>query len=77
MRIDELDSKPLDVKTLSVEQIANKHDVPVGKIEDELAMGISVELEHTTSKQAAKEIALDHLLELPDYYTRLNKMENK
>lgn len=76
MRINELDQKPLDVKTLSVEEIAKKHDVPVEQIEQELASGIRVELEHTTSEQAAREIALDHLLELPDYYTRLNKMEN-
>jgi hypothetical protein len=77
MRIDELDRKPLDVKTLTVDEIAKKHDVPVEQIEQELAMGIQVELEHTTSDQAAKEIALDHLLELPDYYTKLGKMENK
>lgn len=77
MRIDELDKKPLDVKTLTVKEIANKHDVPVEQIERELAMGIQVELEHTTSEQAAREIALDHLLELPDYYTKLNKMENE
>lgn len=76
MRIDDLDQKPLDVKTLSVEEIAKRHDVPNEQIEQELAKGIRVELEHTTSAQAAKEIALDHLLELPDYYTRLNKIEN-
>lgn len=41
----------------------------------ELAMGIEVELEHTDSIEAAKEIAKDHLEEYPDYYTRLAKME--
>lgn len=76
MRIDELDQKPLDVKTLSVEEIASRHEVPVEYIAKQLEMGIQVELEHTTSEQAAREIALDHLLELPDYYSRLNKMEN-
>jgi hypothetical protein len=42
---------------------------------DELALGIEVELEHTPDEETAKRIALDHLAELPDYYTRLRKME--
>lgn len=41
----------------------------------ELKMGIKVEYEHTTSELIAKRIALDHLAECDDYYTRLNKME--
>jgi hypothetical protein len=40
-------------------------------------MGIKVEMEHTKNKTIAKRIALDHLAELPDYYTRLLKMEGK
>ena len=44
-------------------------------LDDELSMGINVETEHTKSKKKAKEIALDHLEEIPDYYTRLKKME--
>lgn len=42
---------------------------------NELSMGIEVEYEHTTCKMIATKIALDHLSEIPDYYTRLNKME--
>ena len=41
----------------------------------ELAIGIDVEKEHSDSEELAKEIALDHLAEIPDYYTRLKKME--
>ena len=41
----------------------------------ELAMGIKVEHEHTNWMPMAKRIALDHLSEIKDYYTRLNKME--
>ena len=41
----------------------------------ELAMGIKVEKEHTDNPVLAKRIALDHLAEIPDYYTRLDKME--
>ena len=41
----------------------------------ELEMGIKVEMEHTTNTTMSKRIALDHLAEIPDYYTRLIKME--
>jgi hypothetical protein len=40
-------------------------------------MGIEVELEHTNDRDIAREIALDHLFELPDYYTRLKNMEKE
>lgn len=45
--------------------------------EKELAMGTKIEMEHTKNKAVAKRIALDHLAELPDYYTRLTKMEGE
>lgn len=44
---------------------------------DELEMGIKVEKEHTTLDEIAKIIALTHLAELDDYYTRLNKMKKE
>jgi hypothetical protein len=43
----------------------------------ELEMGIAVEKEHTSNLDVAKRIALDHLAELKDYYTRLAKMEEE
>jgi len=50
------------------------------RIEDvdpnELLMGIEVEFEHTSDVGISIEIALDHLAEIKDYYTRLIKMEN-
>ena len=45
--------------------------------EKELAMGIEVEYEHTDNPIIAERIALDHLTEIPDYYTRLKKMEEE
>lgn len=69
------DIAPLDVKTLSVEQIATKHKTTVDEIKKQLAIGVKVELEHTSDKAVATEIALDHLSELPDYYTKLKKVE--
>ena len=41
----------------------------------ELAVGIKLEMEHTTNPEWSKKIALDHIAEIPDYYTRLVKME--
>ena len=58
---------------LSVEEDLEAKDVDP----DELAMGIQVEYEHTDNKDLARKIALDHLAEIPDYYTRLKKMENQ
>jgi hypothetical protein len=37
----------------------------------ELEMGCKVELEHTEDPEVAKAIALDHLAERPDYYSKL------
>lgn len=45
--------------------------------QDELLKGIGVEMEHTTSKRIAKEIALDHLAEDPKYYTKLAKIHKE
>jgi len=42
---------------------------------EQLKMGIKVEMEHTSDPLIAKRISLDHLQEIPDYYTRLAKME--
>ena len=43
----------------------------------ELKIGIDVEMEHTRCNIISKRIALDHLAEFPDYYTRLAKMEKE
>lgn len=48
----------------------NEEDVD----QDELLKGLSVEMEHTTDKRIAREIALDHLAEDPKYYTKLEKI---
>lgn len=44
---------------------------------EQLTRGIEVEREHTSSDLIAKKIALDHLAEIDDYYTRLDKMESE
>lgn len=62
---------------LSLEDIAEKFKLPISDLQKELEMGKKVELEHTGDKKLAQDIAMDHLAEIPDYYTRLNKMEEK
>jgi len=49
----------------------------------QMAEGLKIEVEHTKDKDLAKEIAKDHLTELPNYYindkgeSRLKKMEQE
>lgn len=62
---------------LSVEDIAKKHDVSVDSIKSQIEMGKKVELEHVDDSELAEEIAMDHLEEIPDYYTRLKEMEKE
>lgn len=69
------DATGLGVKTPTVAQIADKHGVAIGTIEKQLAKGITVEREHTRNEAIAREIALDHLAEFPDYYDRLKRVE--
>ena len=59
----------------TVEQIAKKHNLDVSFIQKQLDMGEPIEHEHTKDHTLAMDIALQHLDEIPDYYTRLKKME--
>ena len=47
----------------------------VSDIQKQLDMGAPIEHEHTKNQKLAIKIALQHLDEIPDYYTRLKKME--
>lgn len=59
------------------QDIADKHDVPLKQIQNQLDKGDDVEMEHTNSKEKAEEIAMDHVYEDPKYYDALDDMENK
>ena len=59
----------------SIEEIAKKHKVSPLVIQKQLEMGMKVEHEHTTDNDAAMDIALQHLDEIPNYYSKLKKME--
>ena len=62
---------------LSLKNIADKFGVTIEQIKSQVQKGIQIEMEHTDDKEKAAEIATDHISEFPDYYDRLEKMENK
>ena len=69
------ESKLLNQKTPSSDQISKKFDVPGAKVDRAIAQGTKIEKEHTKSTALAKEIAKDHLGERPDYYKKLASLE--
>lgn len=73
MRLDEIDL--LGKQTASFNQIMKKHNVSYTDLVIQLGKGIKIEQEHTGDIALAREIALDHLDEFPDYYDRLDKAE--
>ncbi len=70
---------------MSLEDIAKKHDKKgyyhiedmVKFLKKQLDKGIKIEKEHTNNDLMAKEIAMDHLSEDPNYYTNLKQIETK
>jgi hypothetical protein len=69
---------------LSFNDLVKKHTIPgrsserIEKmVKNQLIKGIKVEMEHTNDKKIAKEIAMDHILEDLNYYTKLKKIEGK
>jgi len=76
MRLEELFEEYMpSVKTPTSKEVAEKHGISLKKIKDQLKKGVMIELEHTKDREEAREIALDHLGEYPDYYDRLEKVE--
>ena len=61
--------------TLTIEEIADKHYVHIGYIENQLDKGKEHEMEHTDNEEVAEKIALHHLAETPDYYEKLEEMK--
>lgn len=75
MRLNEIDL--IGKSTPSFEDICKKHNVSYKRLMIQLSKGIKVELEHVADLAVAREIALDHLNEFPDYYDRLEQVEKK
>jgi len=82
------DEKPEtdDVEQIEVDKEEIGDEIKGGKADDkspqefdkeQIKMGLKIEMEHTDNPMIAIEIAMDHLSEFPDYYTRLDKMEKE
>jgi hypothetical protein len=81
---DKLKISPHELEEVAYELLSGllkgvgKHkEVPVTEFcPEQIKMGLEVEKEHTDSPAIALQIVKDHLAEIPDYYTRLKKMED-
>jgi len=65
----------LDLAKKHIGSIANDLSGVVDYLTRQLVDGVFVEMEHTDSPQKAREIAMDHLFEDPNYYIKLKKIE--
>ena len=61
----------LNKPTPTAQEIIQKFKISPEELIAQLKIGVKVELEHTRDARTAYEIALDHLNERPDYYTKL------
>jgi hypothetical protein len=62
---------------VTLEDLSEKHGVSISHIVNQLSKGVKVEMEHTERELDALDIAIDHIFEDPNYYTKLSKMETK
>lgn len=61
---------------MTVDDIAKKHKVSSNDINNQINLGAPKEKkEHGVSLNKAKTIAMDHLVEDPEYYSKLSKIE--
>ena len=67
--------KVLNKPTPSVEELAQRYNVSRQKVLQQLDKGIKIEKEHTSDREVAKQIALDHLGEKLEYYELLSKFD--
>lgn len=64
-------------KGMSLSDIAKHHKLPLKSLQSKLEQGIKTEMEHTTDKAIAREIAMDHIYEDPNYYSKLKQIETE
>jgi len=64
-------------KVPSEKEIAKEHGVSVDYVIRQAEIGSTIEREHVTTHEEAYNIALQHIMEFPDYYKHLLPMEDK
>lgn len=78
MAVEELKLTVFDLAHALLLGIGKHSDVPDEEFDpEELQKGIEVEMEHVNNTLIAKMIAKDHLMEIPDYYNRLDSLEKE
>lgn len=77
MRLHEFALDQFGVLTPNAHQVAEKHGVRTEVIMRELERGTAVEKKRTKDYNVAREIALNHLAERPDYYERLEEAKKE
>ncbi len=75
LTVETMYKQKLDKPTFGVRELVKMHNVSLDHILTQLIQGINVESEHTSNEDLAREIALDHLKEDPNYYSKLKKAE--
>lgn len=73
-KIEDLDMSPMEKKDVIPGGLADKKK-PSDFDPKKLAQGIKIEMEHTSDRKIAEEIAMDHLMEDKDYYEKLKEVE--
>jgi len=73
MNEDKISGGLADDKSLG--DVAKHHGIELDELRLEFNKGLKVEMEHTDDEKVAKEIAKDHLMEDPKYYTKLKTVE--
>jgi hypothetical protein len=76
MSIEDL-AKKLTHDKFAKKQSPQRFEKMLDHLKKQLAKGIKVEMEHTDSKDIAREIAMDHLFEDPNYYNKLSKIHRE
>jgi len=76
MEPDDLETKVYGILSSLLSGGKSQGNEDFGPDEEQLAMGIEVEKEHTDNEFLARKIALDHLASFPTYYTALKEMES-
>jgi hypothetical protein len=67
--------KILNKPTPTVDDLVKKYNVTRQEVLKQLDAGIKIEKEHTSDREVAKQIALDHLGEKLEYYELLSKFD--
>lgn len=76
--VDDVENEIFKLLHSFLKKLGKHNRTPDNKYDPkELEIGRKVELEHTDNKWIAELISKDHLSDLPDYYSRLTKMEKE